>query len=193
MEKPDKPAATSRPHGAYPIRTALTQPRILHRWIEAQLGPWTSCDGHRVHCADEISKAHVLVPFAENSQSARKPQATIVIVTHQSANLVESCLDSVRDFSARLIREIVIVDSGSSDGTLAVLRGYAKSSKDFPIRVIDAHGNIGFAPAVNLALRSIDNTQVLLLNPDARFRNDVLALLQSVSDSTVGCLSLIHI
>ena len=130
----------------------------------------------------------MLVPFLENDESTREDGTTIVIVTHQSVNLVKSCLDSLRDFSVRLIREVVVVDSGSSDGTLTVLNSYARNNNDFPLRIIDAHRNIGFAPAVNLALRSIENTPVLLLNPDAKFRNDVLTLLYNVSDSTVGCI-----
>jgi N-acetylglucosaminyl-diphospho-decaprenol L-rhamnosyltransferase len=130
----------------------------------------------------------VVVPFSEKLEPSREYGTTIVIVTHQSANLVAACLDGLRDFSMRLIHEVVVVDSGSSDGTLTVLKSYAKSNAELPLRIIDAHGNIGFAPAVNLALRTVTNTPVLLLNPDAKFCNDVLTLLQSVSDSTVGCI-----
>jgi hypothetical protein len=36
VEKPDRPAATSRPHNSDQIRTALTPPRIPGRWIEVQ-------------------------------------------------------------------------------------------------------------------------------------------------------------
>ena len=141
------------------------------------------------HYQLEIAEAHVLVPLLENYESTRKDRTTIVIVTHQSADLVKSCLDGLRDFSLRHIREVVVVDSGSSDETLAVLRSYASRNNDFPLRIIDACGNIGFAPAVNLALRSLAaDTPVMLLNPDTRFLNDVLTLLENVSDSTVGCI-----
>src|SRR5665811_1843201 len=108
----------------------------------------------------------MLVPFSENYGSKQDNRTTIVIVNHQSANLVESCLDCLRDFSAMLIREVVVVDSGSSDDTLGVLRSYESSNSDFPLRIIDAHGNIGFAPAVNLAIRSVGNT-CLLYTSDA--------------------------
>jgi hypothetical protein len=43
VEKPDRPAGTSRPHNNDPIRTALTQPRTLRRWIEAQADAVADC------------------------------------------------------------------------------------------------------------------------------------------------------
>ena len=36
MEKPDRPAVTSRPHGNDRIKIALTPTRILGRWIQAE-------------------------------------------------------------------------------------------------------------------------------------------------------------
>jgi hypothetical protein len=38
VEKPDRPAASSRPYGEDRIRIAPTQPRIPRRWIEVELG-----------------------------------------------------------------------------------------------------------------------------------------------------------
>ena len=52
MEKPDRPAATSRPHNSDQIRTALTPPRIPGRWIEAEpadLSPVTVRVTHPFH------------------------------------------------------------------------------------------------------------------------------------------------
>jgi len=39
LERPDRPAATPRRHGPEPIGITLTDPRILRRWIEAELVP----------------------------------------------------------------------------------------------------------------------------------------------------------
>jgi len=36
VEKPDTPAATSRPHREHQLENLLTHPRIPHRWIEAE-------------------------------------------------------------------------------------------------------------------------------------------------------------
>jgi len=40
VEKPDRPAVSSRPQGEHWFRIELTHPRILHRWIEAESGAY---------------------------------------------------------------------------------------------------------------------------------------------------------
>ncbi len=57
--------------------------------------------------------------------------------------------------------EIVVVDNASTDGAPELVRSR------FPqIRVIAAGGNVGFAKANNIGIRSTASDLVLLLNPD---------------------------
>jgi len=80
----------------------------------------------------------------------------IVIVTYNSKAEIGPCLDAALATGA----EVVVVDNGSQDSTLAEVarRG---------VRVLANAANRGFAAAVNQGFRSLDSEYVLLLNPDA--------------------------
>jgi GT2 family glycosyltransferase len=83
----------------------------------------------------------------------------IVIVTYFSEAEIGPCLDA----ALRTGADIVVVDNGSADGTVAevVRRG---------VRLIANPSNRGFAAAVNQGFAALDSTYVLLLNPDAVLR-----------------------
>lgn len=89
----------------------------------------------------------------------------IVIVTYFSEAEIGPCLDA----ALRTDAEIVVVDNGSSDGTIAeaARRG---------VRLIANRSNRGFAAAVNQGFAALHSTYVLLLNPDAVLRQGLDAL-----------------
>ena len=80
----------------------------------------------------------------------------IVIVTYNSQSEIGPCLDAALATGA----DVVVVDNGSRDGTLAEVaqRG---------VRVVANPGNCGFAAAVNQGFTALHSPYVLLLNPDA--------------------------
>src|ERR1035438_6086704 len=80
----------------------------------------------------------------------------IVIVTYFSEAEIGPCLDAVLGAGA----DVVVVDNGSRDGTVAEVarRG---------VRLIANVANLGFAAAVNQGVTVLKSAYVLLLNPDA--------------------------
>jgi len=89
------------------------------------------------------------------------PRLTIVVVTYNSRGEIAGCLDALTQ-SPPADSQIVVVDSGSTDGTLQLVR------ERWPaVQAIDAGGNLGFARANNLGIRRTESELVLLLNPDA--------------------------
>jgi GT2 family glycosyltransferase len=89
---------------------------------------------------------------------------TVVIVNWNGVDLLDACLQSVADHvPARLTYELVVVDNGSEDGSLAHLR--ARWPR---VRVIANEENVGFCRANNQAIRASESTHLLLLNTDAR-------------------------
>jgi GT2 family glycosyltransferase len=80
----------------------------------------------------------------------------IVVVTYNSAEEIGPCLDAAMASGA----EIIVVDNGSTDGTLEV-------AGTRNVRVIANGKNLGFAAAVNIGFRATTADFVLLLNPDA--------------------------
>jgi N-acetylglucosaminyl-diphospho-decaprenol L-rhamnosyltransferase len=80
-----------------------------------------------------------------------RPNASVVIVTYNSAQVIRQCLASLTGAAkpaghAPLAHEIILIDNASSDDTVAIVRA------EFPaVRVILNPDNDGFGRAVNLA------------------------------------------
>src|SRR4051794_40373891 len=85
---------------------------------------------------------------------------SIVIVAHNARADLERCLASLHAAPPVASHEIVVVDSGSTDGAADAARAWPK------VRVVDAEGNVGFAAANNIGIRHSTGANVLLLNSD---------------------------
>jgi GT2 family glycosyltransferase len=77
----------------------------------------------------------------------------VVVVTYNSAEVIEQCLDSLGDLP------IVVIDNASEDSTCAL-------AARRPVSLIANSVNVGFASAVNQGVTALDTDLVLLLNPD---------------------------
>ena len=94
-----------------------------------------------------------------------------VVVTYDALPWIEQCLDSLRGV------ETVLVDNGSSDGTVVFVReGYPD------VRVIEAE-NRGLGAGWNIGLRETSGTYALLLNADAWLTDGSLARLLDFADT----------
>ncbi len=89
------------------------------------------------------------------------PELSVLIVTYNNESDIEACLDSVAAIEG-LDVETVVVDNGSSDGTLAAARRHPLG-----VEVIDAGDNLGFGRGMNMAAAATSGALLLLLNPDA--------------------------
>jgi GT2 family glycosyltransferase len=108
----------------------------------------------------------------------------VVIVTWNSAAYLPGCLDSLR----RLVRppaEIVVVDSGSSDGAADLVR------RDYPeARLVACAENVGFCRGNNLGIGATSSPFVLVLNPDTWLEPEFLErLLPGFDDPAVGIVA----
>ena len=89
-----------------------------------------------------------------------KPSVCVTIVTYNTRQYIESCLESIfaQNYSSL---EVVVVDNASMDGTRGILAQY-----EHRIRVTYNNSNVGFAAAQNQALARSSSDWVLVLNPD---------------------------
>lgn len=89
---------------------------------------------------------------------------SIVIVSYNTEEILKRCLGSLpKEF------EVFVVDNASSDDSVMMVR------KNFPqVKLIINKENLGFAKAVNQALRRIQNKAVLLLNSDTLVKEKTL-------------------
>lgn len=84
----------------------------------------------------------------------------IVIVNYNTREQTLACLASVAEH-APAGTEVVLVDNGSVDGSVAAIRAARPE-----VIVVEAGGNVGFARGVNLGAAATSADLVLLLNPD---------------------------
>lgn len=86
---------------------------------------------------------------------------SIVILSYNTKELLENCLDSVAANIADLQAEVFVVDSSSTDGSIELVRAR------YPwVKLIVTPDFRGFAHANNLALRQASGAYQLVLNSD---------------------------
>jgi GT2 family glycosyltransferase len=81
----------------------------------------------------------------------------VVVPSWNSLELLPACLDSLAAQDVAL--EVLVVDNGSSDGSVELLR-------ERGVRHLALPRNVGFAPAINLGVRETRAPAVLVLNAD---------------------------
>ena len=94
------------------------------------------------------------------------PEIAILCVTHGRPTLVAKCLTSCAAQRHPNFEIVVIVNPVDAE-TEAAVRAAAPAA-----RVIRTHRNIGFFPALNLALANTDATYVMIVDDDAWFVAD---------------------
>ena len=105
------------------------------------------------------------------------PRVTVVIPNWNGARLLKLCLGSLRDQSFRDF-ETLLVDSGSTDGSLDFVAG------NFPeVKTIALRENPGFSGAVNAGIRASGTEFVALLNNDTEQDPGWLEALVRAADS----------
>ena len=92
---------------------------------------------------------------------AVRDSLAIIIVTYNSRQEIDACLQSLVGHTTPFPTTITVVDNRSQDGTAAHVRERWPS-----VRVIESGANLGFAKANNLGIRATDSEYVLLMNPD---------------------------
>ena len=92
---------------------------------------------------------------------------SVVIISKNEASIIVACLDSV----AGLADEIVVLDSGSTDGTgeICAARGARVIETDWP----------GFGPQKNRAVLAAANDWVLCLDADERVSPELLTSIKA--------------
>ena len=93
---------------------------------------------------------------------------SICIPTLNASLYLKACLDSVITFTQGISYELIVVDNGSVDDTVAMLE------RDFPEAVLIRNAtNLGFTRPMNQALRLAQGDYMLSLNPDTLLQEDV--------------------
>jgi len=92
---------------------------------------------------------------------------SVIIVNWNTKDLLCQCIDSLSQALQKIDAEVFVVDNGSTDGSVEVVR------EKFPnVGLIENSVNVGFAKASNQAISGSGGHYWLLLNPDTQVKED---------------------
>ena len=107
-----------------------------------------------------------MTPEAEIPEVAQPLRVSVVIVTHNRAELLRRGLEALGD-----AHQVLVVDNGSTDGTAGL-------DEQFPaVRFIRLPKNFGLTKAMNIGARSADGTYILFLHDDVRVSGEAVTRL----------------
>ena len=122
-----------------------------------------------------------LAETSPSTISAMTPDLDVVIVTYNSVHVIDDLLDSLPAALDGLTCDVVVVDNGSTDGTVASLTARGGC------RVIRS-ANVGYAGGINRGVQeAVPADAILVLNPDVRLeKGSVPPLLDALREPGTG-------
>ena len=103
---------------------------------------------------------------------AKRIKVSVVLPVYNGERYLRKCLDDILGQSLREI-EVICVDDGSTDGTLAILKEYEKA--DPRVRAV-YQDNAGAAVARNYGMTLAGGKYLSFLDADDFFERDMLRL-----------------
>ena len=117
------------------------------------------------------------------------PTVDVIIPVYNGLALVKNCLASVINTQNTVVRELVVIDDGSTD---RALKRYLQELADgHLITLITNAENLGFTKSVNLGMKLHRNRDALLLNSDTVVYGPWIDRLQAAaySEPTIGTVN----
>jgi GT2 family glycosyltransferase len=104
---------------------------------------------------------------------------SVAILSYNTRDLLRRCLDTLFEAAGDLELDVIVVDNGSTDGSLEMLASYRPT-----VTLIANQANVGFAAANNAALDRAIAPVTLLLNSDAFITaSDIDNALKCIADN----------
>lgn len=114
----------------------------------------------------------------------RRMDLSIAIVSWNTRDLLDGCLESIFETTHGIEFEVILVDNASSDGSAEMVRG-----KYPQVRLIENADNVGFAAANNQAFDVSSGRYFMILNPDTKVLTDLAPLVAFLdSDRALGAV-----
>lgn len=107
-----------------------------------------------------------------------RPSVSVVMVVYMTGEALQQSIECV--LADSLVDELVVVDNGSTRIEAARLKRLAES--DRRVRLLQGHGNVGFARGANLGARAAAGDVIVFLNPDAFLQPGCIAELARAID-----------
>jgi len=107
---------------------------------------------------------------------------SIIIVNYNVKEFLQNLLHSIEKASSKILKEIIIIDNASDDGSVEVIKD------KFPtIKLIVNKTNVGFGSANNQGLTIAKGKYILFINPDCIVSEDTFDNMISFFESHPEC------
>ena len=105
---------------------------------------------------------------------------SVIIVNYNTQHVIKPCIDSIIAYTKDISYEIIIVDNGSTDGSIEAL------SADDRVTLIQIGENLGFGKANNRGLGFAHGQYIFFLNSDTLLRNNAIKMLYDFAEQYQG-------
>ncbi len=94
----------------------------------------------------------------------------IIVITYNSAQYIEECLESIKKTASELNPGIIVVDNASEDNTVDLVE------KKYPeILAVKSDENLGYAAAINLGVSKSYAEALIISNPDVIYQEGAIS------------------
>ena len=107
---------------------------------------------------------------------------SIIIVNYNTLHVLMPCIDSIVTHTDGINYEIIVVDNGSTDGSIEAL------STDSRVTLVSIGENLGFGRANNRGLEVARGQYVFFLNSDTLLKNNAIKMLYDFAEQYQGKL-----
>lgn len=115
-------------------------------------------------------------------------KTTVIIPNFNGVHFLAPCLEALYE-DTQVPFDLIIVDNGSTDESVAYLQTHNMMPDGTPIRLIKNHKNLGFCKAVNQGIEASDTEYVILLNNDTKVMPGFVKALEEALTSEKNAFS----
>jgi glycosyltransferase involved in cell wall biosynthesis len=121
----------------------------------------------------------MLLDFLKRPRQPAAPRVSVAVPLYNHARYIEAAIDSILQ-QGSVVREIVVIDDGSTDGSAAVMQRLAAGDARI---VFEMQANQGAHATINTALARCTGEFVTILNSDDAYLPGRLAALVTALDA----------
>lgn len=119
------------------------------------------------------------------------PRVSVIVPTYNEARVILRRLDNIAEQDYPRDRlEVIVVDGGSTDGTVELVKRWAQEHSDVRVKIIEEGARLGKSHALNTALKYAEGDIVVITDADSLwFRDSLRNAVRWLMRGDVGAVS----